>query len=103
MKAACILTDSTYVFAISDRGGMGMDVLGSGFIGTGEGAGDGITRAGSAGRGGVSETVVGTKTGVFGTIVRMEAGVGTSFGCALPVVPFQPHWSWHQTPGLVVF
>ena len=107
MKAACLLTDSTYALAVSDRDGMGMDVLGSGFTSTREGAGgDGIAGAGSTGRGRVPETVVGTvtgvsgivvgtKTGVFGfvvgietgvseTVVGMEAGVGTSSDCALP-------------------
>ena len=63
---------------------MGKDVLGSGFTSTEEGARrDGITGAGSAGRGGVSKTVVGTETGVSKTIVGTEAGVGTSSGCVL--------------------
>ena len=84
MKAACLLIDSTYTLVVSDRGGMGMDTLDSGFNGTKEGArGDRITEAGSTGRGGVSETVVGTETGVSRIVIRTEAGIGTSSGCAL--------------------
>ena len=70
MKATCLLTDSTYILAVSDSGGKSKDVLGSGFTGPEEGAeGEGIAGAGSVGRGGVSETVVGT-----------EAGIGPSSG-----------------------
>ena len=85
VKAACLLIDSTYILVVSDRGGMGKDVLGSKFTKMGEGAGgDRIARAGSAGRGGVSETVVRTKIGVSGTIVGTEASIDTSSGCVLP-------------------
>ena len=86
MKAACLLTDSTYILAISKRGRMGKDVFGSGFTGMGEGAeGDKIAGVGSAGRDGISETIVGTETGVSGIVVGTKAGVGTSFGYVLPV------------------
>ena len=33
MKAACLLTDSAYILAVSDRGGKGKEGLDSGFIG----------------------------------------------------------------------
>ena len=81
MQAACLLTDSTYILAVSDSGGNNKDVFGLGFTKTGEGAGeDGIAGAGSAGNGDVSVIVVGTKAGVSKTVVRTKAGVGTSFG-----------------------
>ena len=88
MKVACFLTDSIYAFSISNRGGIGMDILGSKFVGTGEIArGDGIGGAGSEGRGGVLDIVDGTKSpGVSRTVVGMEVVVGTSFGCALPAL-----------------
>ena len=64
---------------------MGKDVLGSGFTRMGEGAwGDEIARAGSVGKGGVSETVVGIETRVSRTVVGTEAGVDTSSDCVLP-------------------
>ena len=89
VKAACLLTDSTYALAVFDKGGISMDVLGSGFVGTEERAGgDGIAEAGSAERGGVSEIVVETETRVSRTIFGMEAGLAL-----LPAVPFRPHWS----------
>ena len=48
MKAACLLTDSIYSLAVSDRGGIEKEVLGLGFASMGETAGgDGTTRAGS--------------------------------------------------------
>ena len=74
VKAACLLTDSIYDLAISDRGETGMDVLDSGFIGTEETTkGDGIAGVGSAGRGGVSKIVVETKVGVSETVVGTGA------------------------------
>ena len=85
MKAACFLTNSTYALAVSDRGRMGIDVLGSEFTSTGVGAGgDEIIGAESTRRGGVSEIIVETETAGSGIIVGMEASVGTSFDCALP-------------------
>ena len=85
VKVVCLLTDSIYALAVPNRGRIGMDVLGSGFAGTWEIAGGvGIARVGSVGRGGVSDIVDGTKTGVSGTIVRTEVVVGTSSGYALP-------------------
>ena len=85
MKAVCLLTDSTYILAVSNRGRMDKDVLDSRFTGLGEGAGgDGIAEAGSVGRGGVSETVVEIETRVFGTVVGTKAGVGTSSSSVLP-------------------
>ena len=73
--------DSTYILTVPYRGGIGKDVFGSGFTGTGEEArGNGIAGARSIGKGGVSKTVVKTEAGVSGTIVGMEAGVGTSSG-----------------------
>ena len=85
MKPACLLTDFTYILAISDSGGKDKDVFGLGFIGMGEGAtGDEITRAGSAGKGSVSKIVVGTEVGVSGTVVGTKAGVGTSSNWVLP-------------------
>ena len=84
MKAACLLTDSIYALAISDRGGTRRDVLDPGFAGVGEATGgDGMTRAGSARRGGVSEVSIGTGVGVSGVDVGSGAGIGT-FGCAFP-------------------
>ena len=81
MKAACLLTDSTYALAVSDRGGIGIDVLGSRFTNTREGAGgDGIARAGSTVRGRVLETIVRTKTRVSEIVLRTETSVGTSVG-----------------------
>ena len=83
MKAVCLLTYSMYVLAVSDRGGTRRDVLDSGFTSVGETTGgDGMTGAGSAGRGGVSEICVRTEAGVSGTGVGTRVGVGTS-GCAL--------------------
>ena len=65
MKAACLLIDSTYILTVSNSGGKGKDILGSGFTGRGEGArGDGIVGAGSVGRSDVSKIVVGTGAGV---------------------------------------
>ena len=85
MKAACLLTNSIYALAISDRGRIGMDVLGSGFADTKETTGgDGIAGAKSMGRDEISNTIDGTETEVSGTIVGTEVVVGTSFGCALP-------------------
>ena len=61
VKAACLLTDSIYSLAVSDRGGTEKEVLGLRFAGMGETAGgDKTTGAGSVGRGGVSEVSIGT-------------------------------------------
>ena len=99
MKAACLLTDSTYILAVSNNGGKGKDVFGSRFTKTGEGAeGDRIAGAGSARRGSVSKIVVGTEARVSGTIVgteaRTEAGIGTS---SIPAY-FPLLLSWFDLP-----
>ena len=84
MKAACLLKDSIYALAVSDRGGIEKDVLDLGFAGMGETAGgDNTTGAGSLGRGGVSEVSIGTGSWAFGVGVGSKAGAGTS-SCALP-------------------
>ena len=63
MKAACLLTDSMYSFAVSDNGGIG---AGSGALGLGPNAagesvgGDETTGAGFMGRGGVLVVSIGT-------------------------------------------
>ena len=63
MKAACLLTDSMYSLAVSANGGLG---VGSGALGLGSDAagelvgGDGTTRAGLMGRGGVLVVSIGT-------------------------------------------
>ena len=81
MKAACLLTDSIYALAISDKGGIGRDVLDPGFAGMGEAAGgDDMTGARSTGRDGVSEVSIGTRVWISRVGVGSEAGVGTS-GC----------------------
>ena len=86
MKAVCLLTDSIYALAISDRGGTEKDVLGLGFVGVGEIAcGDNTTGAGSVGRGGVSEVSIGTGSWASGVGVGSRAGAGTS-SCALPTL-----------------
>ena len=83
MKAACLLTDSIYTLAISDRGGTGRDVLDPGFAGVEEVAGgDDTTRAGSARRDGVLEVSTGTEAWVSGVDIGFEAGIGIS-GCIL--------------------
>ena len=65
MKATCLLTDSIYALAVSDKGGTGRDVLDPRFTGEGEATGgDGTTRAGSAGRDVVSEVSIGTRAWV---------------------------------------
>ena len=77
MKAACLLTDSMYSLAVSDSGGIGVGngTLGLGFAGVGEVlGGDGTTRVGSAGRGGVSEVSIRTGSWPSG----VGAGSGTS-------------------------
>ena len=84
VKVACLLTDSIYALAVSDRGRIGMDVLDFGFTGIEETiGGDGIAGARSAGRGRVLEIVIGTEIGVSRTIVGTGAGVGTSSDYAL--------------------
>ena len=56
-----LLTDSIYSLAVFDRGGIEKEDLGLGFAGVGETAsGDGTTRVGSVGRGGVSEVSIRT-------------------------------------------
>ena len=61
MKAACLLTDFIYALAVSNRGETKRDVLDPGFAGVGEAiGGDDTTRAGSAGKGGVSEVSIGS-------------------------------------------
>ena len=62
MKVACLLTDSMYSLAVAANGG----IAGSGALGLGPDAagelvgGDGTTRAGLMGRGGVSVVSIGT-------------------------------------------
>ena len=83
MKAACLLTDSIYSLAVSDRGGTEKEVLGLGFTGMGEiVGGNGTIGAGSAGRGGVLEVSIGTGSWASGVGVGPGAGVGAS-GCGL--------------------
>ena len=83
MKAACLLTDSIYSLAVFDRGGTEKEVLGLRFAGVGETAGgDGTTGTGSAGRGGVLEVSIGTRSWASGVGVGSGAGVGAS-GCGL--------------------
>ena len=83
MKAACLLTDSIYSLAISERVGIEKEVLGLGFAGLGETAGgDGTTGVGSVGRGGVSEVSIATGSWAFGVGIGSEIGVGAS-GCGL--------------------
>ena len=87
MKAACLLTDSMYFFAVSVSGGIGAGngTLGLGFDGTGEVVGgDGTTGARSTGRGGVSVVSIGTESwssrvGV-GSGIGVEVGSGTGAG-----------------------
>ena len=83
MKAACLLTDSIYSLAVSDRGGIEKEVLGLGFASMGKIAGgDGMTRAGSVGRSGVSEVSIGTGSWASRVGVGSKIGVGTS-NCGL--------------------
>ena len=61
MKAACLLTDSMYSFAVSDNDGVGAGkrTLGCGFAGVGAVVGrDGTAGVGSTGRGGVLEVSI---------------------------------------------
>ena len=87
MKAACLLTDSMYSLAISDSSGIGAGngTLGLGFDGISEVVGgDGTTRAGSTGRGGVSVVSIGTESWSSrvgaGSGVGVEVGSGTGAG-----------------------
>ena len=62
MKAACLLTDSIYFLIVSNSGGLrvGTGTLGLEFAGAGEMVGgDGMTGAGFAERGAVSEMSIG--------------------------------------------
>ena len=84
MKAACLLTDSMYSLAVSDSGGIGAGngTLGLGFNGTGEVVGgDGTTRAGSTGRGGVSVISIGTESWSSG--VGAGSGIGVEVGSGI--------------------
>ena len=88
MKAACLLTDSIYSLAISDSGGIGAEVLGLGFAGVGEVVGgDGTMRAGSAGRGGVSEVSIGIGSWAFGVGARSGTGVDVGPGTGAGIGP----------------
>ena len=79
MKAACLLTDSTYSLAVSDSGGTRAEVLGLGFAGVGEVVGgDGTTGARSAGRGGVLEVSIGI--GSWASKVGASSGTGVDIG-----------------------
>ena len=87
MKAACLLTDSMYSLVVSNSGGIGAGngTLGLGFDGIGEVVGeDGMTGAGSTGRGGVSVVSIITKSwssGVgAGSRTGVEVGSGTGAG-----------------------
>ena len=89
MKAACLLIDSMYSLAVSDSGGIGAGngTLGLGFAGIRKVAGgDGMTGAGSIGRGGVSEVSIGTgswPSGVgVGSGTGVEVGPGTGAGAS---------------------
>ena len=84
MKVACLLTDSIYSLAISDRGGAEEEVLGFGFAGVGETVGgDGRTGAGAVGRGGVLEVSIEIGSWTSGVGIDSRTGVGAS-GCGLP-------------------
>ena len=87
MKAACLLTDSMYSLVVSDNSEIGArnGTLGLGFDGAGEVVGgDGMTGAGSTGRGGVSMVSIGTESwpsGVgAGSGTGVEIGSGTGVG-----------------------
>ena len=80
MKAACLLTDSIYSLAVSDRGETGAEVLGLGFASVGEVVGgDGTTGAGSAESGGVLEVSIGIKS--WASKVGAGSGTGVDVGC----------------------
>ena len=84
MKATCLLKDSIYSLAISDKAKTEKDVLGLRFTGVGEAAGgDDTTTVGSVGGGGVSEVSIRTGSWASKVDVGFEVGTGT-FGCALP-------------------
>ena len=87
MKVACLFTDSKYSLAVSDSGGIEAEtgILGRGFAGVEEVVGrDGMTGAGSAGRGGVSEVSIGIgawTSGVdTGSGIGVEVDSGTEVG-----------------------
>ena len=83
MKAACLLTDSIYSLAISDRGRTKKDVLGLAFASVEETAGrDGTTGAGSVGRSGILVVSIGIGSWASDVCVGSGAGVGAS-GCGL--------------------
>ena len=78
MKAACLLTDSIYSLVVFDSGRTGAKnkILGLGFARVEDVVGgDGTTRAGSGGRGGVSEVSI--RIGSWTS--RVGAGCGTGF------------------------
>ena len=89
MKAACLLTTSMYSLVASANGGIGAagEVVG----------GDGTTRAGFMGSGGVSVVSIETKSwasGVgtgFGTGVKVDPGAGVDIGSGIGVD--SGHWA----------
>ena len=104
MKAACLLTDSMYSLVVSDNGGVGAEngTLGRGFANLGAVVGgDGMTRAGSTGRGGVLES--GSEFGLLElTLVPEQAlKLVPEQGLVLLVVAGLLQTSWHPTRGPV--
>ena len=103
-----LLSHGLHILVVSDSGGTGVEneILGFGFAGVEEVVGgDGTTRAGSVGRGGVSEMSIGIRSWISGVGANSETSVGAGSGTklALPVVAFLPRLSWHLTRGLVFF